>query len=77
MVAGQVSVAPLYEMTSAAGPDHDRVFECAVFHQGVELGRGQGKSKKQAEGQAAFAALERLRTASPAAEPEPKSKVES
>lgn len=71
------SVAPLYEMTSAAGPDHDRVFECAVFHQGVELGRGQGKSKKQAEGQAASAALERLRSASPAPEPEPKSEVES
>ena len=52
--------APLYEMTFASGPDHDRLFECAVFHQGVELGRGRGKSKKEAEGQAALAALLRL-----------------
>lgn len=51
------SEAPRYEMTLATGPDHDRMFECAVFHQGVELGRGRGKSKKEAEGQAALAAL--------------------
>jgi len=54
--------APLYEMTFASGPDHDRLFECAVFHQGVELGRGRGKSKKEAEGQAALAALLKLRS---------------
>ena len=52
---------PQYEMTSAHGPDHDRVFECAVLHQGIELGRGRGKSKKEAESQAAFAALQTLR----------------
>src|SRR5438552_8224735 len=38
------SEAPRYEMTSATGPDHDRVFECAVYHAGAELGRGKGKS---------------------------------
>ena len=53
--------APLYEMTYATGPDHNREFECAVFHQGIELGRGRGKSKKEAESRAAFAALEKLR----------------
>lgn len=53
--------APRYEMTATSGPDHDRHFECAVFHQDVELGRGQGKSKKEAEGQAALAALLKLR----------------
>lgn len=51
------SQAPIYELASVRGPDHDREFECAVFHQGVELGRGQGKSKKEAESQAAMAAL--------------------
>jgi ribonuclease-3 len=56
-------VAPQYELTYATGPDHDRVFECAVFHQGVELARGRGKSKKEAESQAALAALQHLRTA--------------
>jgi ribonuclease-3 len=54
--------APLYEMTSVTGPDHDRLFECAVIYQGKELGRGQGKSKKQAESQAAWAALQKLKT---------------
>lgn len=58
--------APQYEMTFVSGPDHDRVFECAVFHQGVELGRGRGKSKKEAESQAALGALLRLREAAPA-----------
>jgi ribonuclease-3 len=53
--------APQYEVTAASGPDHDRVFQCAVYHRGVELGSGQGKSKKEAEGQAALAALKKLR----------------
>ena len=55
--------APQYELTYASGPDHDRVFECAVFHAGVELGRGRGKSKKEAESQAALEALRKLRAA--------------
>jgi ribonuclease-3 len=52
--------APRYETTSVTGPDHDRIFECAVFHNGKELGRGTGKSKKAAESRAALAALETL-----------------
>jgi len=51
---------PRYEMTSATGPDHDRMFECAVYHGNVELGRGRGKSKKAAESEAALAALQTL-----------------
>lgn len=59
----QVSAAepPQYQLERARGPDHDREFECAVYHQGNELGRGWGKSKKEAESRAAQAALERLR----------------
>jgi ribonuclease-3 len=53
--------APRYHVASVTGPDHDRVFECTVHHAGVELARGQGKSKKAAESEAAFAALLRLR----------------
>lgn len=53
--------APRYRLTSAFGPDHDRVFECSVHHEGVELGRGRGRSKKSAESEAAQAALQRLR----------------
>jgi ribonuclease-3 len=52
--------APHYDVVSATGPDHDRIFECTVHHGGVELARGQGKSKKAAESEAALAALTRL-----------------
>ena len=57
------SESPQYRVVSATGPDHDRVFECTVHHAGMELARGQGKSKKAAESQAAFAALAKLRAA--------------
>ena len=53
--------APEYQVVSTAGPDHDRVFECVVLHEGVELARGRGKSKKAAESEAALAALKKMR----------------
>jgi ribonuclease-3 len=56
--------APQYQLEFVSGPDHDRLFECAVYHRGAELGRGRGKTKKEAESQAALAALEQLRRAS-------------
>ncbi len=59
------ALAPDYSMTRCSGPDHDRLFECSVSHAGVELGRGAGRSKKEAESQAARAALEKLRVEKP------------
>jgi ribonuclease III len=53
--------APQYHVASVSGPDHDRMFECTVHHAGAELARGQGKSKKAAESEAALAALAILR----------------
>jgi ribonuclease-3 len=50
-----------YELASVSGPDHDRSFECAVYYRGQELGRGSGKSKKEAESKAAMKALLGLR----------------
>jgi len=52
--------APQYQLESVSGPDHDRLFESAVYHRGVELGRGKGKSKKDSESRAALAALDQL-----------------
>ncbi|HTI69506.1 MAG TPA: putative dsRNA-binding protein [Candidatus Limnocylindria bacterium] len=52
---------PQYETISSAGPDHNRTFECAVFHSGLELARGTGRSKKLAESAAALGALKHLR----------------
>ena len=59
------SVPPRYEITASSGPDHDRSFECAVFHEGRELGRGKGKSKRAAESEAALVALMTLRDEQP------------
>ena len=53
--------APEYHVVSVAGLDHDRLFECTVHHDDVELARGSGKSKKAAESEAALAALKKLR----------------
>jgi ribonuclease III len=53
--------APQYQVVSVSGPDHDRSFECTVHHGGAELARGQGKSKKAAESEAALAALTKIR----------------
>jgi len=61
LLQARSSEAPEYHVLSATGPDHDRVFECTVQHEGVELARGSGKSKKAAESDAALAALTKLR----------------
>ncbi len=53
--------APVYELISTSGPDHERIFEAVVRHEGIELSRGSGKSKKAAESDAAQAALGKLR----------------
>jgi ribonuclease-3 len=57
----ETNEAPQYQETSTTGPDHDRNFECAVIHRGVELARGTGKNKKDAEAMAATLALEKLK----------------
>lgn len=63
LLQARSSHAPKYHVVTATGPDHDRVFECTVHHEGVELARGTGKSKKAAESDAAHAALTKLRHA--------------
>lgn len=61
ILQAQASDSPRYELACISGPDHDRVFEAVVYHRESELGRGNGKSKKAAESQAAWDALQRLR----------------
>lgn len=50
-----------YEVISESGPDHDKVFTVQVKLKNNILGRGTGKSKKEAEQIAAKAALEELK----------------
>ena len=51
---------PKYRLISVAGPEHDKSFECGVYHRQTELGCGKGKSKKEAESRAALDALGKL-----------------
>jgi ribonuclease-3 len=49
-----------YDVVDEQGPPHDRVFSVSARIEGVEAGRGSGRSKKDAEQEAAQAALEAL-----------------
>ena len=58
LVQAEGSTPPEYQIVSQAGPDHSKLFEATVTWQGVILGTGTGKSKKDAQAAAALAALE-------------------
>ncbi len=49
-----------YAVTAEEGPPHDRVFTVEATVAGVEVGQGQGRSKKDAEQEAARVALEAM-----------------
>ena len=49
-----------YDVIDEQGPPHDRLFSVSAKISGVEAGRGTGRSKKDAEQEAAQAALETL-----------------
>ena len=51
---------PTYRVEAESGPDHDKIFVVIVELEGDILARGQGKSKKVAEQDAAKQALETL-----------------
>lgn len=48
---------PVYQILGASGPDHEKVYEATVSWHGQLLGNGQGRSKKDAEIEAARAAI--------------------
>ena len=49
-----------YVLLDETGPDHDKHFAVAVTLNGAEVGRGDGRSKKRAEQEAARLAIEKL-----------------
>jgi ribonuclease-3 len=49
-----------YTEISVEGPPHERRFTCAAIIEGEELGRGEGRTKKAAEQEAAREALGKL-----------------
>lgn len=54
----RVKLSPTYKVASEEGPDHHKVFTVLVFVGETELGSGQGRSKQEAEQDAAKHALE-------------------
>jgi len=50
--------SPLYELVSQSGPEHEKTFVSEVVWEGIVLGEGTGRSKKQAETAAALEALQ-------------------
>lgn len=51
---------PRYKLVRAEGPDHNRLYTMAVYNGNALLGQGVGKSKKEAEQEAAEEALKEL-----------------
>ncbi len=52
------SIEPIkYEIVNEEGPAHNKIFTVRIMHNNKELGRGRGKSKKDAEQDAAFKAI--------------------
>lgn len=54
------SGTPRYLVHSEEGPDHDKIFSIQVSITGQRVGRGRGRSKKEAQQMAAKDALKRL-----------------
>jgi ribonuclease-3 len=55
-----VGMTPTYQTVGASGPDHSRIFTVAAFLGNELVGEGSGRSKKEAEQEAARRGLERL-----------------
>ena len=53
-------VSPQYRVLTESGPDHDKWFQASVTIKGEVKGMGRGKSKKEAEQDAAKNALEEI-----------------
>ena len=59
-------LSPQYQVMNESGPDHDKRFQASVTIGGEVKGLGWGKSKKEAEQEAAKNALEEISTKSQA-----------
>ncbi len=59
-VQKELKVLPEYTIIKETGPDHDKEFDCIVKINNEILGHGKGKTKKQAQQNAAKEALKNL-----------------
>lgn len=58
LVQKKLQTLPEYIIVKEIGPDHDKEFDCVVKINGKPIGQGKGKTKKQAQQNAAKEALE-------------------
>lgn len=58
LIQSQKQKSPMYKVLSEAGPPHDKVFTVGVYTKDTLLGKGEGRSKQEAEENAAKQALE-------------------
>ncbi|MEX0913086.1 MAG: ribonuclease III [Candidatus Paceibacterota bacterium] len=54
----KTSTTPSYELISQEGPDHDRMFTVGIYLKDEKVAEGKGRSKQEAERDAAEKALE-------------------
>ena len=55
-----VGSVPRYQLISESGPDHQKIFEVVVYLKKKPMGRGTGRTKKEAEQRAAEEALQQV-----------------
>lgn len=60
IIQEQLKITPAYRVLKEEGPDHDKLFTVGVFVDEKQIGAGSGKSKQEAEGEAAQQALEKF-----------------
>jgi len=61
LVQRQVGQELTYQMVGEQGPDHAKIFQAEVLLNGISVGSGFGRSKKEAEQAAAKTALKTLK----------------
>lgn len=57
---GLTKETPVYNLIDSKGPDHNKTFEVEVLYQNKVIASGEGKTKKDAEQKAAYAACIKL-----------------
>src|SRR5919206_190225 len=66
LAQSRLRASPRYRVVAEHGPDHSKVFDVELELRGEVVGRGSGRSKKDAEQAAAQVALEALAAPEPA-----------
>ncbi len=57
MAQEHIGVTPRYDLLKESGPDHNKIFTIGVYLGDIHIATGEGKSKQEAETQAAYKGL--------------------